>query len=180
MQQVYGCPDYLGAIQSALLNNDATLFRRKYYINGAHMGFILYSTDPNMDVDTEKELKKKIQESKGIGNFQSLFVNIPDGKEKGLQIIPVGNFESKDEFLNVKNVSAQDVLVAHRFPAGLAGIIPTNTAGLGDPLKYDLSYFRNETKPLIRLLMDAVSSDGELSRSVKLEFDFTEPNNSAA
>jgi capsid portal protein len=30
VQQVYGCPDYLGAMQAALLNEDATLFRRKY------------------------------------------------------------------------------------------------------------------------------------------------------
>lgn len=179
VQQVYGCPDYLGGIQSALLNQDATLFRRKYYINGAHMGFILYATDPNLDADTEDLLKKKIQDSKGVGNFQSLFVNIPDGKEKGLQLIPVGNFESKDEFLNVKNVSAQDMLVAHRFPAGLAGIIPTNTAGLGDPLKYDLSYFRNETKPLIKMLSDAVARDTELSRGVKLVFDLTETTNTA-
>ncbi|WP_267874861.1 hypothetical protein [Shewanella psychropiezotolerans] len=40
-------------------------------------------------------------------------MNIPNGKEKGLQIIPMGNFESKDEFMNVKNVSAQEVLDSH-------------------------------------------------------------------
>lgn len=176
IQQVYGCPDYLGGIQSAMLNQDATLFRRKYYINGAHMGFIMYATDPNLDVDTEEELKQKIQDSKGVGNFRSLFVNIPDGKEKGLQIIPVGNFESKDEFLNVKNVSAQDVLVANRFPAGLAGIIPTNTAGLGDPLKYDASYFRNETRPLIKLVADAVEADSDVPRRLKLAFDLSDAN----
>ena len=37
-QGVYGIPQYLGGIQSVLLNEDATLFRRKYYQNGAHMG----------------------------------------------------------------------------------------------------------------------------------------------
>jgi len=171
VQQIYGVPDYLGGLQAALLNEDATLFRRKYYINGAHMGFIMYATDPNLDADVEEDIKEKIQDSKGVGNFKSLFVNIPNGKEKGLQIIPVGNFESKDEFMNVKNVSAQDVLNAHRFPPGLAGIIPANNAGLGDPTKYDAVYFKNETKPLIKKLIDAVAQDSEVGGRLKLVFD---------
>ncbi|MCL1050373.1 phage portal protein [Shewanella abyssi] len=171
VQQIYGCPDYLGGLQAALLNEDATLFRRKYYINGAHMGFIMYATDPNLDPNVEQDIKEKIQDSKGVGNFKSLFVNIPNGKEKGLQIIPVGNFESKDEFMNVKNVSAQDVLNAHRFPPGLAGIIPANTAGLGDPAKYDAVYFKNETKPLINNLVDAVARDAEVGGKLELVFD---------
>ncbi|WP_108944103.1 phage portal protein [Shewanella halifaxensis] len=171
VQQVYGCPDYLGGLQSTLLNEDATLFRRKYYLNGAHMGFIMYATDPNLDAAVEKDIKEKIQDSKGVGNFRSLFVNIPNGKEKGLQIIPVGNFESKDEFGSVKAVSAQDTFNAHRFPAGLGGMIPTNAAGLGDPTKYDSVYFKNETKPLINMLVDAVNNDSEIGNSLKLVFD---------
>ena len=50
-----------------------------------------------------------------LGNTEILDL----AKEKGIQVIPVGNFESKDEFFNVKAVSAQDVFNAHRFPAGL-------------------------------------------------------------
>lgn len=173
IQQVYGCPDYLGALQSTLLNEDATLFRRKYFINGAHMGFIMYATDPNLDPDVENDIKAKIQDSKGVGNFKSLFVNIPNGKEKGLQIIPVGNFESKDEFMNVKNVSAQDVLNAHRFHAGLSGIVPSNTAGLGDPLKYDQVYTKTETKPLIKQFIGAVAQDKEIGGKLQLTFDLS-------
>ncbi len=60
-------PDYLGGLQSALLNQDATLFRRTYFLNGAHMGFIFYATDPNMDDDTEEEMKEMIASSKGGG-----------------------------------------------------------------------------------------------------------------
>ena len=76
VQQVYGCPDYLGGLQSVLLNEDATLFRRKYFINGAHMGFIMYATDPNLDPDVEKDIQQKIADSKGVGNFKSLFERI--------------------------------------------------------------------------------------------------------
>lgn len=44
-QVIYGLPEYLSAIPSALLNESATLFHRKYYINGRHAGFIRYMTD---------------------------------------------------------------------------------------------------------------------------------------
>jgi PBSX family phage portal protein len=180
VQQVYGCPDYLGGLQASLLNEDATMFRRKYYLNGAHMGFILYSTDPNMDADVENDIKQKIQDSKGVGNFKSLFVNIPGGKEKGIQIIPVGNFESKDEFFNVKAVSAQDVFNAHRFPAGLGGMIPNNTAGLGDPTKYGVEYFKSETRTLIKMLVNAIKLDPEIPANLQLVFDMTTDGNSPA
>ena len=123
VQQVYGQPDYLGGLQSALLNQDATMFRRKYFLNGAHMGFIFYATDPNMDDDTEEEMKEMIASSKGVGNFRSMFVNIPDGKPDGIKLIPVGDIATKDEFAAIKGITAQDVLTSHRFPAALAGII---------------------------------------------------------
>ncbi len=44
-QKIYGLPEYLSAIPSTLLNESATLFRRNYYINGSHVGFIMYITD---------------------------------------------------------------------------------------------------------------------------------------
>lgn len=37
-QELYGLPEYLSALNSAWLNEAATLFRRKYYQNGAHAG----------------------------------------------------------------------------------------------------------------------------------------------
>jgi PBSX family phage portal protein len=41
-QELYGMPEYLSALNSAWLNESATLFRRKYYQNGAHAGYIMY------------------------------------------------------------------------------------------------------------------------------------------
>ena len=45
-QEIYGLPEYLSAIPSTLLNESATLFRRKYYLNGSHAGFIMYMSEP--------------------------------------------------------------------------------------------------------------------------------------
>ncbi len=119
-------------MQSLFLNEEATLFRRKYYRNGCHIGYILYTTDPNMDTKTEEMLKRKIKEGKGVGNFRSLYINIPGGKEKAVQVIPVGDINQRDEFQKIKNISADDVIVGHGMQPALAGIRPEGNQSFGD------------------------------------------------
>ncbi len=147
-QEIYGLPEYLSAIPSTLLNESATLFRRKYYLNGSHAGFIMYMSDPaanQQDVDNIREALKK---SKGPGNFRNLFMYSPNGKKDGIQIIPLSEVAAKDEFMNIKNVSRDDMLAAHRVPPQLMGIIPTNTGGFGDVEKAAKVFVRNELNPL--------------------------------
>lgn len=169
-QQIYGTPDYVGGIQSALLNSDATVFRRRYFANGAHMGFILYSTDPDMTEEMESEIASQIKNAKGVGNFRSMFVNIAGGHPDGLKIIPVGDTGTKDEFANIKNISAQDILTAHRYPPGLGGIIPNNAGGFGDPLKIREAYREDEVFPMQNLIADAINSDREISANLQVKF----------
>ena len=74
------------------------------FSNGAHMGFILYSTDPDLTEEMEEEIARKISESKGVGNFRSMFVNIAGRSScrRGLKVIPIGDTGTKDEFANIK------------------------------------------------------------------------------
>ncbi|WP_369115163.1 phage portal protein [Edwardsiella tarda] len=169
-QQVYGLPDYLGGINSAMLNSDATTFRRRYYRNGAHLGYIFYSTDPNMTQEMEDEVREKIEKSKGAGNFRSMFINIPNGKPDGVKLIPIGDMGAKDEFVNIKNISMQDILNAHRFPPGLAGMMPNNTGGFPDPGKSRAAYREDEVLPLQRLLCDAIKTDPDIPTAMHLVF----------
>jgi PBSX family phage portal protein len=148
MQDVYGMPSYIGAIQSMLLQEDATLFRRRYYKNGAHMGYVFYSSSPQLDPGDQQAISKAVQESKGVGNFRNLFLHIPNGKEKDIQILPVGDFSTKDELEKIKNISRDDIIAAHRIPPALANIIPSVAGGLGDIEKADAVYVRNEIIPL--------------------------------
>ena len=172
IQQVYGAPDYLGCVQSALLSKDATTFRRRYYKNGLHMGFIFYATDPNLSKEDEEDLKEKMSSSKGVGNFRSMFVNIPNGKEKGIQLNPVGDIATKDECEKIKNITAQEVLTGHRFPAELAAIIPSGGTR-GDPIKFNFVYNQNEVIPACNIIMDAINNDEEVSKGLQFEFDLT-------
>ncbi|EHC44047.1 Phage-related capsid packaging protein [Salmonella enterica subsp. enterica serovar Alachua str. R6-377] len=113
-QEIYGLPEYLSAIPSALLNESATLFRRKYYINGSHAGFIMYMTDAAQNQEDVNNIRQAMKSAKGPGNFRNLFMYSPNGKKDGIQIIPLSEVAAKDEFLNIKNVSRDDMMAAHR------------------------------------------------------------------
>nr|DAY83013.1 MAG TPA: portal vertex protein [Caudoviricetes sp.] len=174
-QQVYGLPDYIGGIHCVLLNSEATIFRRRYYNNGAHMGFILYTSDPNLTLEMGNEIKDKIAQSKRLGNFRNIFINIPKGDPDGVKILPVGEVSAKDEFQNIKGITEQDIFTAHRFPAGLAGIIPTNGAVKGNPETARTTYRKDEVIPLQRKYMNDVNNDPEIPPRLHLNFDVELP-----
>lgn len=147
-QEIYGLPEYLSALQSAWLNESATLFRRRYYENGSHAGFILYMTDTAHKEADINNLRKALKESKGPGNFRNLLMYAPNGKKDGLQIIPIAEVSAKDEFFNIKNVSRDDILAGHRVPPQMMSIIPANTGGFGASDTAAEVFFRNEIVPL--------------------------------
>ncbi|PHU99611.1 phage portal protein [Iodobacter sp. BJB302] len=145
-QEIYGLPEYLPALNSTWLNESATLFRRRYFANGSHAGFILYMTDAAQSyVD---DLREALKGSKGPGNFKNLMVYAPGGKKDGMQILPISEVAAKDDFWNIKNVTRDDQLSAHRVPAQLMGIIPNNTGGLDDVEKAATVFAYNEIEPL--------------------------------
>lgn len=153
-QEVYGMPEYIPALNSTWLNESATLFRRRYYKNGSHAGFILYMTDPAQNPDDIETLKTALKNSKGPGNFRNLFMYAPSGKKDGIQLIPVAEVAAKDEFANIKNVTRDDQLAAHRVPPQLMCIIPDNVGGFGDSEKAATVFSANEITPLQNRLME--------------------------
>lgn len=153
-QELYGVPDYLGSLQSAWLNESATLFRRKYYNNGSHAGFILYMTDPAAQQEDVDTLRQALKDSKGPGNFKNLFMYAPNGKKDGMQLLPISEVAAKDEFWNIKNATRDDQLAGHRVPPQLMGIIPTNTSGFGDAEKAARVFAANELEPLQERMLE--------------------------
>ncbi|MEO6918615.1 MAG: phage portal protein, partial [Collimonas sp.] len=147
-QEVYGVPQYLSALQSAWLNEAATLFRRKYYKNGSHAGFIFYMTDPAQNIEDVDQLRQAMRDSKGPGNFRNLFMYAPNGKKDGIQILPVSDVAAKDEFFNIKGVTRDDLLAAHRVPPQLMGIMPNSASNFGAVEPAARVFARNELMPL--------------------------------
>ncbi len=132
MQEIYGMPEYLSALQSGLLNEAATIFRRRYYLNGSHAGFILYVADEGINEASAESIRKALRGAKGVGNFKNMFIHSPKGKPDGIKLLPIAEVGSKDEFLNIKAVTSEDLLAAHRVPPQLLGIVPKNTGGFGN------------------------------------------------
>jgi len=56
----------------AWLNESATLFRRKYYLNGSHAGFILYMTNTAQNEADITNLRQALKDSKGPGRASIL------------------------------------------------------------------------------------------------------------
>lgn len=147
-QEVYGLPEWLAALQSALLNESATLFRRRYYLNGSHAGFILYMNDPIQNEGDVNALREALKSAKGPGNFRNLFLYSPGGKKDGVQVIPVSEVAAKDEFSNIKNITRDDMLAGLRIPPQLMGVVPQNAGGFGSVKDAALVYAANELEPI--------------------------------
>lgn len=156
-QEIYGSPEYISALQSAWLNESATLFRRKYYNNGSHAGFILYLTDSKIDEDDVDALKEAMKNSRGPGNFRNLFMHAPGGNKDGLQLIPISELAAKDEFLNIKNITRDDVLASQRTPPQLLGIIPSNAGGFGSISEAREAYWYSEIVPLQNIFASSIN-----------------------
>ena len=147
-QEIYGLPEYLSAIQAGLLNESATLFRRRYYKNGSHAGFILYLNGADFGQTETDAIRKAMKDSKGPGNFRNLFLHVSAGKPDGVKVIPVAEVAAKDIFADIKNTTRDDMLAAHRVPPQLLGVVPTNSGGFGDVAKATDVFFENEIEPL--------------------------------
>lgn len=160
-QEIYGVPEWLASMHSALLNEAATLFRRKYFQNGSHAGYILYMTDATQQGEDIDAIRRALRESKGPGNFRNLFVYAPNGKADGLKLIPVSEVAAKDEFLNIKNVTRDDQMAAHRVPWQIMGMPPPSGVTTGNPKEVAEVFARNEVAPLQSQFLGANEFFGE-------------------
>lgn len=153
-QELYGLPEYLSALNSVWLNESATLFRRRYYKNGSHAGFILYMTDAAQNDQDVTALREALKQSKGPGNFRNLFMYAPNGKPDGIKLIPVSEVAAKDEFRGIKDTSRDDMLAMHRVPPQLLGVMPNSAGGFGNVVDAAKIFNINEIEPLKNRLME--------------------------
>lgn len=114
----------------------------------------MYMTDAAQNQEDVNNLRNAMKSSKGPGNFRNLFMYSPNGKKDGLQIIPLSEVAAKDEFLNIKNVSRDDMMAAHRVPPQMMGIMPNNVGGFGDIEKASTVFVRNELLPLQKMFLE--------------------------
>jgi len=150
-QDIYGKPQWLGAADDIMVNEAATLFRLKYYKNGAHMGFVLVLSDPTLSEKDVQAIQENVKKSKGIGNFKSLFLNIGDrnkNADDAIKLIPIGEMKTNSDWDKVKDTTRDSIMSAHRVPPVLAGMLPELNGGAGDLDKVMKNFYENEIRPL--------------------------------
>ncbi|CAH7005322.1 Capsid portal protein [Vibrio chagasii] len=151
-QEIYGLPSHLSALTSIWLNDDATLFRRQYYRNGNHAGYLLYMNEPSMSKQQEDAIKQQLQAQEGMA-FKNLFVNAKGKDTKAPELKPIGQVEAKDAYKDVKNQTMNEVLSVHRVPIELMSIRRENITSL-DLSKVDWLFHKNELLPLIDMMQE--------------------------
>ncbi|CAH7471908.1 Capsid portal protein [Vibrio chagasii] len=151
-QEIYGLPSHLSALTSIWLNDDATLFRRQYYRNGNHAGYLLYMNEPSMGKQQEDAIKQQLQAQEGMA-FKNLFVNAKGKDTKAPELKPIGQVEAKDAYKDVKNQTMNEVLSVHRVPIELMSIRRENITSL-DLSKVDWLFHKNELLPLIDMMQE--------------------------
>ena len=92
------------------------MFRKLYYDNGSHAGCIIYIGAAQVNRESMDSLKETLQGARGGGAFKNVLIHAPNGGKEGVQILPFQQITAKDEFMNVKAASRDDVLAAHRVP----------------------------------------------------------------
>lgn len=152
-QEIYGVPEYLAALQSAFLNENATLFRRKYYLNGSHAGFILHLDGQFSDEDVDN-IRDSLKQARGPGNFRNLFLQSTGGSKDSVKLIPISEVAARDEFLGIKNTTRDDVLAAHRVPHQLIGVRREGGGSDGDMDKTVAAFINMEIVPLQLMMLE--------------------------
>lgn len=151
-QEIYGMPEYMGALLSASLSHSADKFRKLYYDNGSHAGCILYVGAAQVDAESIKVVQKTLSEARGKGAFKNVLINAPGGGKDGVQLLPFSQITAKDEFLNIKSVTRDDILAAHRVPPQLMGAMPEGNGSFGDVEKAARVFAINELMPVMEAL----------------------------
>jgi PBSX family phage portal protein len=154
-QEIYGLPDYVSALHSALLNQAATVFRVEFSESKGLVRFILHVT-ADLEEDVMNSIEQKFKSTRGF-SIEDMLIHDPEGKPDGVKLIPIMGDISKDDFLNVNKISREAVLTAHRVPPQLMGMIPENTGGFGNAAPAASIFFENEIVPLQNMLIDPIN-----------------------
>lgn len=151
-QEIYGLPTHISGLTSIWLNDDANLFRRQYYRNGSHAGYLLYTNETKMTETTEEDIRNKLTAKEGMA-FKNLYINGRGKDSKPPELTPIGQVEAKDSFKEVKNQTMNDVLALHRVPIELMSVRREGITSL-DLNKVDWLFHKNELLPLINAIQE--------------------------
>lgn len=145
-QSIYGVPYWFGALQSILLSEDARLFFRRFFKNGAKTG-LAFATS-GLTTKEQDKLDECITGIKEDGSFKTITLHFPNGDiDKMIKGVPFSTDGAKIEYSKFMGISATEICEAWRIRPELAGMMPSNAGGTGDLEKIMKMYHLYELMP---------------------------------
>lgn len=135
IQNIYGVPYWIGALQSIFLGEDVRLFPRRFFGNGAHTGKGIFTT--GLGKADRKLINDQLAKTKGSGNFRSVVIHLPKVHNGNVDdIIKVVSFDAdqaaKIDYTKLADLSSDDVLEAWGYRPEVVGQTPAAVGGTGD------------------------------------------------
>lgn len=135
IQNIYGVPYWIGAVQSILLGEDVRLFPRRFFGNGAHTGKGIFTA--GLGKADRTLVNEQLSKTKGSGNFKSVVLHLPKvNNGKVDDVIKVVSFDAdqaaKIDYTKLADLSSDDVLEAWGYRPEVVGQTPNAVGGTGD------------------------------------------------
>lgn len=154
MQNIYGVPYWVGAMQSILLGEEIRLFPRRFFKNGAHAGALIF-TSGLLEGD-RKRINEKFKATKQGGSMSSLGFHFPKGEiDKMIKVHSMSENAAKIDYSKLAKMTALDILEAWGIRPELVGQIPEGLGASGDLDKLIRMDHELNTVPLQQDFADA-------------------------
>lgn len=155
LQQVYGVPYWIGAMQSILLGEDVRIFPRLFFKNGGSTGDMVITS--GLFASEQQGVETTLGGIKGAGRFLRMVLQFSRGKiDEMIKVIPYSTGSDKIDFSKLANLSSDDVLDAWGIRAELVGMTPDTPGGSGDLDKIKQLWHEGGIIPRQQALQDAL------------------------
>ena len=156
LQQLYGTPYWIGAIQSIMLGEDVRIFPRLFFKNGGSTGDMVITS--GLFASEQKGVDTILGGIKGAGRFLRLVLQFSRGKiDEMIKVIPYSTGSDKIDFSKLANLSSDDVLDAWGIRAELVGMTPDTPGGSGDMDKIKRLFHEGAIIPRQQALQDLLA-----------------------
>ena len=131
LQQIYGTPYWIGAMQSILLGEDVRIFPRLFFKNGGSTGDLIVTS--GLYPNEQKGVENTVSSIKGAGRFMRLIFQFARGKiDDMIKVIPYSTGSDKIDYSKLASLSSDDVLDAWMIRGELVSMTPNTPSGSGD------------------------------------------------
>lgn len=156
LQQIYGTPYWIGAMQSIMLGEDVRVFPRLFFKNGGSTGDMVITS--GLFASEQKGVDNILGGIKGAGRFLRLVLQFSRGKiDEMIKVIPYSTGSDKIDFSKLANLSSDDVLDAWGIRAELVGMTPDTPGGSGDMDKIKRLFHEGGIIPRQQALQDLLN-----------------------